>query len=111
MAEQRQIETEDPDVARDEIEKLRARMSNTLDQIEDVIVSKKEKIRADLDIGARIREKPLKAAGAVFALALILGFLSGGGRKASRLRKEYGARALHWENRARRLLAIAREQE
>jgi hypothetical protein len=111
MAEHRQIESDDPQAAREEIERIRARMSGTLDEIEENLVRKKEQIREALDVGSHIRRKPLHAAGAVLVAALLLGFLSAGGQKEARIRKKYAKRVLHWENRARRLLAIAREQE
>lgn len=101
---------------RDDIELTRQRMSGTLDQIEDIILRKKEKleetksqIQRQLDIGARVREKPLTAAGIVLGAGVVLGFLTGGpGRKSVRAARRRSAK---WEKRARRLLEIARSQE
>jgi hypothetical protein len=71
-----------------------------------------------MDVRARIRERPLEAAGIVLGLGLLIGFLSGGGDKKSRrdaeaLREAQRAadRSAIWEARARRLLTIARGQE
>jgi ElaB/YqjD/DUF883 family membrane-anchored ribosome-binding protein len=101
---------------RDDIEMTRQRMSGTLDEIENIILRKKEKleeakaqIQRKLDVGARIREKPLTAAGAVLGAGLLLGLLTGGpSRKSVRAARRRSAK---WEKRARRLLEIARSQE
>jgi ElaB/YqjD/DUF883 family membrane-anchored ribosome-binding protein len=105
---------ENPEAARAEIERTRARMSETLDEIEDALVRKKEEIRERLDVVARIRDQPLKAAGIALGAGLFLGLVSGGRKKdpeAERRRLGAETRAARWEARARRLLAIAREQE
>ena len=105
------FETNDPAIARDRIEQTRARMSSTLDEIEGVLVEKKQAIQEKLDIRARVEGNPLKAAGIVFGLALVVGFATGGGRKAAHRAKPLIARSEKWEARARRLLDIARAQE
>ena len=74
--------TDDPDVARAEIEQTRARMSSTIDTIEEVLLRKKEQIQEKLDVMAPVRENPLPSAAAVFGVGLLLGLLTGGGRHA-----------------------------
>lgn len=105
-----------PKMAREEIERTRQRMSETLDQIEDVLVNKKEEfeekkadLRRKLDIPAQVRSEPLAAAGIVVGVGFLIGFLTGGGgRKKVRSARR---RSRKWEKRARRLLEIARSQE
>jgi hypothetical protein len=109
MADDIRIQPKDPDAARAEIERTRARMSETIDEIEDALLRKKVELRERLDIGARIRERPLQTAGAVLCAGVLLGFLTGGAR-APAVVVESDRSAL-WEKRARRLLAIARAQE
>lgn len=114
MATEINVRISDPETARAEIERTRARMSETIDEIEDVLIRKKEELRETLDIRARIREKPLHAAGIVLGAGLLFGFLTAGRKKdprAARERLEAEARAQKWEVRARRLLEIARDQE
>lgn len=112
MTEEIRIETRDPEVARAEIERTRERMSETLDEIEESIAEKKDWLREQLDIGARIREKPLHAAGIVLGAGVLLGLVTGGGRRvSSRELEAAAARGAVWEGRARRLLDIARSQE
>lgn len=117
--------TNDPEIARAEIEHTRARMSDTIDEIEDVLVRQKERIQDRLDVLAPVREHALPAAGAALGAGLLLGLLTGGDDDDEDdydLEVEggygYGDRARHharradlWENRARRLLSIARDQE
>ena len=108
--------SEDPTAVRTNIEQTRQRMSGTLDQIEGVILRKKEEIeekkaviKRQLDVGARVREEPLKAAAFVLGAGIIVGFLTGGAsRKEVRTARRQGSK---WEKRARRLLEIARDQE
>ncbi len=96
--------------ARDEIERTRARMSETIDEIEDVLLRKKGDIISRFDVVARLKERPLQVAGAAALAGLLLGLLTGGGR-ANGSASSSGTRPELWEARARRLLAIARTQE
>jgi ElaB/YqjD/DUF883 family membrane-anchored ribosome-binding protein len=120
---------EDPAAARAEIEATRARMSETIDEIEDVLMRKTEEIRAKLDVLAPIRQRPLQSLGIIFGVGIALGLLgSGGGRDESDEdeddeladvdlegeddeTEEAWERAERWEDRAHRLLRIARAQE
>lgn len=132
----RRATPDDPETARAEIEATRARMSGTIDEIEDALLRRKEDIREKLDVLAPVREQPLKTLGMIFGAALVLGLLTGGGksrdreedkRTSRRVRvdvdeneaeddgEEEAAlawqRAEEWEDRAHRLLRIARIQE
>src|SRR5215218_2911462 len=69
----------DPDAVRDEIERTRARMSSTIDQIEGALQRKKGEIQEKLDVAAPIRERPWVFAAGVFGTGLVLGLLTGGG--------------------------------
>lgn len=71
--------TSDPDAVRSEIERTRARMSHTIDQLEGVLQKKKGEIQDRLDFVAPVREKPWMFAAGVFGSALALGLLTGGG--------------------------------
>ena len=120
---------DDPARARAQIEQTRARMSETIDEIEDVLLRKKEQIQDRLDVFAPVRERPLPILGAALGAGLLLGFLTGGGDeeddedeeenydyrlnygRARMLVGDTSERAELWERRARRLLRIAREQE
>lgn len=102
---------DDPLATRAEIERTRARMSDTLDEIEGVILKKREDLRERLDFGAKLRKDPLRAAAIVLGAGFVVGFLTGGDRKAKERRLEAEARAALWQGRARRLLEIARRQE
>lgn len=128
---------ENPDAARAEIEATRARMSDTLDEIEDVLLRKKETIRERMDVMAPVREQPVKTIAAIFAAALVLGFLSARGKGGSKAGGNHAnhradlppeveededddqaeelelawSRAEAWEDRAHRLLRVARVQE
>ena len=141
--------SDNPEVARAQIEATRARMSDTIDEIEEAILRKKEKLRAKLDVLAPVRERPLQTIGAIFGVGLALGLLTGGGDDDEEERKtvvlalpvadrddedeedddeefddedededydddgeaEAWAAAELWEDRAHRLLRIARAQE
>lgn len=112
--------TTDPGEARAEIEQTRSRMSETIDEIEEVLSHKREQIQDKLDVFAPIREKPLPSLGAAFGAGLLLGLVTGGdddgGRSHDYDEDEDGTehwekRARTWENRARRLRDIGREQE
>ena len=71
--------TGDPDAVRDEIERTRARMSSTIDQIEGALQRKKGEIQEKLDVTAPVRERPWLFAAGVFGTGLVLGLLTGGG--------------------------------
>ncbi|MBA2670403.1 MAG: hypothetical protein H0U67_08545 [Gemmatimonadetes bacterium] len=121
------MEVDDPEFARAQIANTRARMSGTIDEIEDALLKRKERIQHRLDPFSVVRERPFQAAGAVFGAGLVLGLLTGGdddgdedheyeydihfdqdGKAAS---MDAEARAAKWENRARRLLHLAREAQ
>ncbi|HEX2093587.1 MAG TPA: DUF3618 domain-containing protein [Longimicrobiaceae bacterium] len=120
----------DPEAVRAEIEQTRERMSETIDEIEEVLARKKERLQERLDVLSPVRERPLAAAGIAFGAGLVLGLLTGGGDDAGESRTLPGTggmtagmslmshegtnweeRAHLWESRARRLLRVAREQE
>ncbi|HEX6068963.1 MAG TPA: hypothetical protein VFZ18_04050 [Longimicrobiaceae bacterium] len=138
--------SDNPEVARAQIEATRARMSDTIDEIEGAILRKKEELRAKLDVLAPVRERPLQAVGAIFGIGLALGLLTGGGDddedEATQVvlavpvdddddeefdeddeefdededeeddeAEEAWATAELWEDRAHRLLRIAKAQE
>lgn len=135
---------DDPDAARAEIAATRARMSDTIDEIEDVLLRKKAEIRDKLDVMEPVREQPLRSLAMVFGAALLLGLITGGSkRKHTEVRYVLAdghlranevdddddeveedfeeadedpaalawERAEEWEDRAHRLLRIARAQE
>ncbi|HEX8694892.1 MAG TPA: hypothetical protein VF746_20865 [Longimicrobium sp.] len=117
----------DPDVVRDEIERTRARMSETIDTIEEVLLRKKERLEERLDVAApvreRVREQPWLYVGGTFAAGLALGLLTGGGDDEDHRRavptmeigldtddgtehsedRGWKRRAKKWEKRARKL--------
>jgi ElaB/YqjD/DUF883 family membrane-anchored ribosome-binding protein len=72
-------EADDPELARARIAQTRARMSGTIDEIEDVLLRRKEQIQDRLDPFTVVRQRPLQAAGAVFGAGVLLGLLTGGG--------------------------------
>ena len=112
MSDDTHLETDDPEVAREQIVRTRERMSSTLDEIELAIAGKKKRIQDQFDVGSRIRQKPLHAAGAALAGGLLLGFLTGGRKGGDDAALGIAAtRGAVWERRARRLLEIARSQE
>ncbi len=114
------------DDARDEIERTRARMSETIDEIEETLLRKRDDIRERLDVGARLRDRPLAAVGVALGAGLLLGLLTGGAGSDKRREREENERREReederrarddereelWEQRARRLLAIGRKQQ
>jgi ElaB/YqjD/DUF883 family membrane-anchored ribosome-binding protein len=111
MADEIRVRANDPQAARAEIERTRARLSGTIDEIEDVLIRKRERVKRQLDVRARIREKPLHVAGIVLGLGFLIGALTGGGGNQKARLEESDERGSLWETRARRLLAIARSQE
>lgn len=125
-------QVDDPELARMQIEQTRARMSDTLDQIGDSLVRKKERLEERVDVLAPVRrtarENPYPAIGGVFLAGLVLGFLTGGDdedeapqpavrRYAVDFDRErthgqhWQERAHTWERRARRLMDLANRQE
>lgn len=118
--------SEDPEAVRAEIEQTRERMSGTIDEIEEALIRKKTQIQDRLDVMAPVRERPLPAAGIAFGVGLVVGLLTGGDEYEEDVESRGRARSLDveldegrereerarmWENRARRLLRVAREQE
>ncbi|HET7275537.1 MAG TPA: DUF3618 domain-containing protein [Longimicrobiaceae bacterium] len=109
----------DPDRARAEIENTRARMSETIDEIEGVLVRKKARIQDRMDVLAVAREKPMQSIAIALGAGILAGLITGGGGNNHSLEDEHDTsegdlweqRAAEWENRARRLLRIAQEQE
>jgi hypothetical protein len=75
-------QVDDPELARMQIEHTRARMSETIDQIEDALVRKRAQVEEKLDVMApvrrRVRDNAWPMLGGVFLGGLILGFLTGG---------------------------------
>jgi hypothetical protein len=112
------IDATDPAHARRQIEATRARISGTIDDIEESILRKKGRIEKKLDVLSTVRERPVQLLGAAFGAGLLLGLITGGGdedeeeeeRKHRRRHREDDPAEI-WEGRARRLLKIAREQE
>jgi hypothetical protein len=122
------MEVDDPEYARAQIANTRARMSETIDEIEDVLLRRKERIQNRLDPFSVVRERPFQAAGAVFGAGLVLGLLTGGDDDDDYEDQDYDydihfdqdwhstsldaeARASKWEGRARHLLHLAREAQ
>lgn len=125
-------QVDDPELARLQIEQTRARMSDTIGQIEESLLRKKEAVEEKLDVMAPVRRKarenPYPVIGGVFLAGLILGFLTGGDdeddeptpavrRYAVDFDRErahgnhWEERARTWERRARRLMDVANRQE
>lgn len=126
-------QTDDPELARMQIERTRARMSDTIDQIEGALLRKKENLQERMDVMAPVRrtarENPWPVIGGVFAAGLVLGLLTGGDddedeeprpavrRFAADFDRErahgyhWEERAHTWERRARRLMDLANRQE
>lgn len=68
--------------AREEVERSRARISGTLDEIEDRIVEKKERLRQRFAVVDRVKDRieraPLGAVAAAAGIGLLIGMLGGG---------------------------------
>jgi len=78
------VSSTDPDAVRDEIERTRQRMSQTIDQLEGALGRKKAEIQERLDFVAPVRDNPWPFALGVFGTGLVLGVLTGGGDKEDR---------------------------
>lgn len=131
---------DDPNVARAEIERTRARMSETIDHIESALLRKKEEVQQKLDVMAPVRDRPLVSVAAAIGVGIALGFLTGGGDDGrrrddddrgwddggdgpssgrlaamvpTRFRGDAGwkDRARSWEERARELQRVVRRQQ
>lgn len=133
------VTSDDPDLARRQIEQTRARMSETIDQLEGALVRKRERIEEKLDVMSPVRQKAREnvwpALGGIFLAGLLMGYLTGdddddddeldarrvlmalGGSGALASAKGgmgdgyWQERAETWENRARRLMDVAHRQE
>lgn len=100
------MNADSPEAMRAEIELTRARMSATLDEIEDVLVEKTDKVRETVDVKAKVRESPFRSVGIAVGAGLALGLLTGGRKKEGDPRAE-----MLWRERAERIRDIARKQE
>jgi ElaB/YqjD/DUF883 family membrane-anchored ribosome-binding protein len=113
--EQSTVEPQTVGEARDAIERSRARISSTLDQIEDRIVEKKHELREKVDIvrpvRERIRLRPLAAVAVAVGIGAILGSLGGGSADDEELgiRRSGRSRSLSDDER-RELRAWRRER-
>jgi ElaB/YqjD/DUF883 family membrane-anchored ribosome-binding protein len=128
------MDADDPEITRAQIADTRARMSGTIDEIEDALLRRKEQIQHRLDPFSPVRDRPFQAVGAVFGAGLVLGLLTGGDDdddddydvgefdydvdvdldfdlEGSASLAAAEARADRWEQRARRLLLLAREAQ
>lgn len=102
----------DTRMARGAIENTRARMSETIDEIEDVLARKKERIQARLDVTAPIRENALPSVGIAFGVGVLLGVVTGGDDDVQvSQRTTRSERVEDLEERTRRLLEVAQRQE
>lgn len=125
-------EIDDPGLARLQIEQTRARMSDTIEQIEQTLLRKKEHLEERMDVMAPVRrtarENPLPAVAGVFLAGLVFGWLTGGDdddeEPAPAVRRfapdfdrersyvdRWEERSRTWERRARRLMEVANRQE
>ena len=124
-------QVDDPELARLQIEHTRARMSDTIDQIEQTLLRKKEDLQERMDVMApvrrRARENPYPVIGGVFLAGLVLGLLTGGDDEEEarpavrRYAVDFDRERVHghhweershtWERRARRLMDLANRQE
>jgi len=126
------MEVDDPEITRAQIANTRARMSGTIDEIEDALLRRKEQIQHRLDPFSPVRDRPFQAVGIVFGAGLVLGLLTGGDDDddedyvSADLDYDFDydydldfdvagstsfaaeAKARKWERRARHLLQLAR---
>lgn len=117
-----QGDSDGSDRARANIEATRARMSETIDEIEDVLLRKKAQIQNRLDVTAPVRRNPWPSMGIALGAGLVLGLLTGGDDEeeldAAMTHRSHAVDDAAWsrrvevlEERTRRLLAIARTQQ
>lgn len=126
---------DDPTLVRGEIERTRARMSQTIDQLEGVLLRKKDEIQERLDFTAPVRQNPWAFTGGVFGAGLLLGFATGGKKddvdddhvkiprallegigleeagRRGKGRSGSGAPVGEWEDRSRELMRIVARQD
>lgn len=114
------VDTDDPDAVRSEIKNTRERMSETIDEIEDALLRKKENIQDRLNVFSPVQNNPLPSVGIAFGAGLLVGYLTADDdddddydhRRADTDDDEFWSRrASDWEARARRLLDLAKRQE
>lgn len=87
---------DDPEAARAEIQNTRARMSETINEIEEVLVRRKERIQDRLDVLSPIKENPLPSAGIAFGAGLLLGLLTGGADDREDWEWDRSEESAHW---------------
>lgn len=109
MTNEIRIEPANVDAARSDIERTRERMSETIDEIENVLLRKREEIRSRLDLLGRARERPFVAVGIAAGSGLLLGLLTGG-RTKGRTNADAERQTTIWKDRSHRLLEIAQRQ-
>lgn len=105
----------DADTVRAEIEEIRAPMSGSMDEVEESIRRRKERMEERLDVYKRVRDRPFSTLGAIFGAGLVLGLLTTGHRVKDvsangGMDRVSTERAELWERRARRLARVARQQ-
>jgi hypothetical protein len=117
----------DPEAARLGILETRSRMSETIDQIEEQLLRRKERLQARLDLRGQLRDqlaparevveaRPLAVLGGAVLLGAVVGYLTGGGEDGRGLdepgpenRQEWRRRARRWESRSRELMRLNAE--
>jgi hypothetical protein len=114
-----------PDAVRDDIQRTRARMSSTIDEIEGALLRKKAEVKDRLDFIAPVRNSPWLYSAGVFGSALALGWLTGGGDDDEQVKVprsllaslgageagEGGSRGeRQWEERSRELMRMVARQ-
>ncbi|CAN5284054.1 hypothetical protein BH24GEM2_BH24GEM2_09460 [soil metagenome] len=119
------VDTDDPDAVRSEIKNTRERMSETIDEIEDALLRKKENIQERLNVFSPVQNNPLPSVGIAFGAGLLVGYLTADDdddddhhhpdddhhHPDSDDDEFWSRRASDWEARARRLLDLAKRQE
>lgn len=112
------VDTDDPDAVRSEIKNTRERMSETIDEIEDALLRKKENIQDRLNVFSPVQNNPLPSVGIAFGAGLLVGYLTADDdddddhyHPDTDDDEFWSRRASDWEARARRLLDLAKRQE